>query len=101
MFSYIQGDVIAAGEAAYQQYITDYQNLVSSTVTHPAILGYCVGNEIFGGDVTSNAQFWANFGALLNAAKAAGQSQGVTPFLMTATNDNYTPRRCMAGHQAG
>ena len=46
MFSYIQGDVIAAGGAAYQQYITDYQNLVRSTVTHPAILGYCVGNEI-------------------------------------------------------
>jgi hypothetical protein len=90
MFSYIQGDVIAAGGDAYQQYITDYQNLVRSTVTHPAILGYCVGNEIFG-DVTSNAQFWANYGALLNAAKAAGQSQGVTPFLMTATNDNYTP----------
>ena len=91
MFSYVQGDVIAAGGAAYQQYITDYQNLVGSTATHPAILGYCVGNEIFGGDVTSNPQFWVNYGALLNAAKAAGQSQGVTPFLMTATNDNYTP----------
>jgi hypothetical protein len=91
MFSYVQGDVIAAGGAAYQQYITDYQNLVGSTATHPAILGYCVGNEIFGGDVTSNPQFWVNYGALLNAAKAAGQSQEVTPFLMTATNDNYTP----------
>ena len=32
MFSYVQGDVIAAGGAAYQQYITDYQNLVGSTV---------------------------------------------------------------------
>ena len=91
MFSYVQGDVIAAGGADYDQYVTDYKNMVSSTVTHPAILGYCVGNEIFGGDVTSNAQFWANYGALLNAAKATGKSQGVTPFLMTATNDNYTP----------
>ena len=100
MFSYVQGDVIAAGGAAYQQYITDYQNLVGSTATHPAILGYCVGNEIFGG-VTSNAQFWANFGALLNAAKAAGQQQGVTPFLMTATNDDYTPAQTLAGHPAG
>jgi hypothetical protein len=90
MFSYIQGDVIAAGGAAYNQYVTDYQNMVRSTVTHPAILGYCVGNEIFGGDVTSNPTFWQNFGALLNAAKAAAP-QGVTPFLMTATNGNYTP----------
>ena len=99
MFSYVQGDVIAAGGAAYQQYITDYQNLVSSTVTHPAILGYCVGNEIFGG-VTSNAEFWANFGALLNAAKAAGP-QGVTPFLMTATNDDYTPAQTWPAIQQG
>ena len=100
MFSYIQGDVIAAGGSDYQQYITDYQNLVRSTVTHPAILGYCVGNEIFGG-VTSNAQFWANFGALLNAAKAAGQEQGVTPFLMTATNDDYTPAQTWPAIQLG
>ena len=100
MFSYVQGDVIAAGEAGYQQYITDYQNLVRSTVTHPAILGYCVGNEIFGG-VTSNTQFWANFGALLNAAKAAGQEQGVTPFLMTATNDDYTPAQTWPAIQLG
>ena len=99
MFSYVQGDVIAAGGAAYQQYITDYQNLVSSTVTHPAILGYCVGNEIFGG-VTSNDEFWANFGALLNAAKAAGP-QGVTPFLMTATNDDYTPAQTWPAIQQG
>ncbi|HEY5952844.1 MAG TPA: hypothetical protein VIT18_00690 [Terrimicrobiaceae bacterium] len=90
MFSYIQGDVIAAGGAAYNQYVTDYQNLVASTVTHPAILGYCVGNEIFGGGVTSNATFWTNFGLLLDAAKAAAP-QGVIPFLMTATNDDYTP----------
>lgn len=91
MFSYVQGEVIAAGGAAYNQYVTDYQNMVRSTVTHPAVLGYCVGNEIFGGTVTTNPTFWRNFGALLNAARAAGQSQGVIPFLMTATNDNYTP----------
>jgi hypothetical protein len=91
MFSYIQGDVIAAGGAAYNQYVSDYQAMVSSTVTHPAVLGYCVGNEIFGGTVTTNPTFWQNFGALLNAARAAGQSQSVIPFLMTATNDNYTP----------
>jgi hypothetical protein len=100
MFSYIQGDVIAAGGAAYQQYITDYQNLVRSTVTHPAILGYCVGNEIFGG-VTSNAQFWINFGNLLNAAKEAGQEQNATPFLMTATNDDYTPAQTWPAIQQG
>ncbi len=101
MFSYVQGDVIAAGGAAYQQYITDYQNLVGSTVTHPAILGYCVGNEIFGGDVTSNAQFWVNFGALLNAAKAAGQEQGVTPFLDDRHQRRLHTRPDMAGHSAG
>ena len=100
MFSYVQGDLIAAGGTAYQQYITDYQNLVRSTVTHPAILGYCVGNEIFGG-VTSNAQFWTNFGNLLNAAKEAGEEQGVTPFLMTATNDDYTPAQTWPAIQQG
>ena len=100
MFSYIQGDVIAAGGAAYQQYITDYQNLVRSTVTHPAILGYCVGNEIFGG-VTSSAQFWTNFGDLLNAAKEAGEEQNATPFLMSATNDDYTPAQTWPAIQLG
>ena len=91
MFSYVQGEVIAAGGSAYQQYLQDYDMMVQSTVKHPAILGYCVGNEIFGGDVTSNPQFWTNFGALVDKAHQAGMSQGVDPFLMTATNDNYTP----------
>jgi hypothetical protein len=92
MFSYVNGHVIEKGGQQFDQYLTDYTNMVSSTVKHPAILGYCVGNEIFGGDVTSNSQFWINYGKLLNAAKAAGQSQGVTPFLMTATNDNWAPK---------
>jgi hypothetical protein len=48
-----------------------------------------VGNEIFGG-VTGNHQFWANFGKLIDAAHGAGLSRGQNPFLMTATNDNFT-----------
>jgi hypothetical protein len=49
MFSFTLGGVIAEGGADYRQYLKDYANLVRSTVTHPAVFGYCVGNEIFGG----------------------------------------------------
>jgi hypothetical protein len=91
MMSYVQGGVIADGGAAYNQYVTDYTNLVKSTVTHPAVFGYLVGNEIFGG-VTDNPNFWANYGALVDAAHQAGLSQGKDPFLSTAIVDNYTPQ---------
>ncbi len=101
MFSYVQGDLIAAGGPAYQQYLQDYDMMVKSTVNHPAILGYCVGNEIFGGNVTSNPQFWENFGALVNKAHQAGRSQNADPFLMTATNDNYTPAQTWPAVQQG
>lgn len=90
MMSYTQGGVIAEGGAAYQQYITDYTNMVKSTVQHPAIFGYLVGNEITGG-VDSNPTFWTNYGALVDAAHNAGVSQGVNPFLSTAIVDDYTP----------
>jgi hypothetical protein len=61
MFSYTQGNVIAQGGAGFNDYIRQYDKLVKSTVKHPAVFGYLVGNEIFGG-VTQNAQFWQNFG---------------------------------------
>jgi hypothetical protein len=91
MFSYTQGDVIAQGGTGLNNYIRQYDALVKSTVKHPAVFGYLVGNEIFGG-VTQNAQFWQNFGTLINAAQGAGLSQGQNPFLMTATNDEFTPQ---------
>jgi hypothetical protein len=91
MFSYTQGDVIAQGGTGLNNYIRQYDELVKSTVKHPAVFGYLVGNEIFGG-VTQNAQFWQNFGTLINAAQGAGLSQGQNPFLMTATNDEFTPQ---------
>jgi hypothetical protein len=91
MFSYTQGDVIAQGGTGLNDYIRQYDELVKSTVKHPAVFGYMVGNEIFGG-VTQNSQFWANFGKLINAAQGAGRSQGQNPFLMTATNDEFTPQ---------
>ena len=90
MFSFTLGGEIAAGGAAYKQYIEDYQLLVKSTVRHKAVFGYTVGNEIFGGQ-ENNPQFWKNYGNLLNAARTAGQSQGENPFLITATVDNFTP----------
>lgn len=91
MFSYTQGNVIAQGGAGFNDYIRQYDKLVKSTVKHPAVFGYLVGNEIFGG-VTQNAQFWQNFGTLINAAQGAGLSQGQNPFLMTAINDEFTPQ---------
>jgi hypothetical protein len=82
--------VIANGGNGLNDYIRQYDELVKSTVKHPAVFGYMIGNEIFDG-VTNNPQFWNNFGALINAAQGAGLSQGQNPFLMTATNDNFTP----------
>jgi hypothetical protein len=91
MFSYTQGNVIAAGGDGYRQYLRDYAQLVRSTVTHPAVFGYCVGNEIFGG-LAGSDRFWNNYGKLLDAATAAGRTQGRDPFLITATVDNFTPQ---------
>ena len=91
MFSYTQGGVIAQGGAGFNDYIRQYDELVKSTVKHPAVFGYLVGNEIFGG-VTQNPQFWTNFGRLIDAAQGAGLLQGQNPFLMTAINDEFTPQ---------
>jgi hypothetical protein len=90
MFSYTQGGVIAQGGNGLNDYIRQYDELVKSTVKHPAVFGYTIGNEIFD-SVTQNPQFWQNFGILINAAQGAGLSQGQNPFLTTATNDNFTP----------
>ena len=91
MFSYTRGDVIAAGGAGLDDYIKQYGELVKSTVKHPAVFGYIIGNEIFDG-VTGNATFWANFGKLIDAAQSAGLSQKEKPFLTTATKDDFTPQ---------
>ena len=91
MFSYTQGNVIAQGGTGLNDYIRQYTELVKSTVKHPAVFGYMVGNEIFGG-VTQNPQFWTNFGILIDAAQGAGLSQGQNPFLTTAVNDEFTPQ---------
>lgn len=92
MFSYTQGGVIAQGGAGLNDYIRHYDKMVLSTVTHPAVFGYMIGNEIFDG-VTQNAQFWQNFGRLIDAADGAARRQtGHGTFLMTATNDNFTPQ---------
>jgi hypothetical protein len=91
MFSYTQGGVIADGGDGFRDYIMQYEKLVKSTVTHPAVFGYMIGNEIFDG-VTKNPQFWTNFGKLIDAANDAGLAVGQKPFLTTATNDDFTPQ---------
>jgi hypothetical protein len=100
MFSYTQGGVIAQGGNGLNDYIRQYDELVKSTIKHPAVFGYLVGNEIFGG-VTQNPQFWTNFGTLINAAQGAGLSQGQNPFLMTAVNDEFTPQTSWPGIKLG
>src|SRR5205823_2780626 len=91
MFSYTQGGVIAQGGTGFNDYVRQYDELVKSTIKHPAVFGYLVGNEIFDG-VTQNQQFWTNFGKLIDAAQGAGLSQSQNPFLMTAINDEFTPQ---------
>jgi hypothetical protein len=91
MFSYTQGNVIQGGGRPLDDYIRQYTKLVQSTVKHPAVFGYMIGNEIFGG-VTQSPQFWTNFGKLIDAAQGAGLSQGQNPFLTTAVNDEFTPQ---------
>src|SRR6266536_1833255 len=91
MFSYTQGGAIAQGGTDFNNYLRQYGELIKSTVKHPAVFGYMVGNEIFGG-VTQNPQFWTNFGRLIDAAQGAGLSQGQNPFITTAINDEFTPQ---------
>lgn len=88
MFSYTDGGTIAGGGAGLQGFITDYTNMVASTVKHRAVFGYLIGNEIFGGQ-SSNPTFWTNFGQIVDAAHQAGVAQGQAPFLATATEDDY------------
>jgi hypothetical protein len=90
MFSFTLGPQIAAGGTLFQDYLRQYTELVASTVTHPAVFGYCVGNEIYDG-VTGNPQFWINFGKLIDTAESAGIGQGKKPFITTAITDDYTP----------
>ena len=96
MFSYVQGGEIAAGGQAYQRYLEDYEMMVKSTIRHPAVLGYCIGNEIFDG-VANNQKFWTNFGALVDRADRAGLSMDRKPFLMLQLP--ITTRREPAGPQ--
>lgn len=90
MFSFTEGGVIRGGGPGLDNYISQYTELVKSTVTHPAVFGYMVGNEIYDDNAPADPQFWTNFGRLVDAANDAGLSQGKKPFLTTATNDNFT-----------
>ncbi len=105
MMSYTQGGVIAAGGSQLDGYINDYTKMVRSTVTHPALFGYLVGNEIVTNDLANNPTFWVNFGKLVDRAFAAGVTQGRNPFITTAIVDNYTPEAAwpavLKGEQSG
>ncbi|MFV0337548.1 MAG: hypothetical protein ACK5LK_04805 [Chthoniobacterales bacterium] len=88
MTSYVQGGDITAGGANFNNYKTQWTNLVASTVNHPAVLGYVLGNEIMAGQ-TGNAAFWNNYGDLLDTATSAGTAQGQNPFIISAIADAY------------
>jgi hypothetical protein len=45
MFSYTQGEVIAQGGGGLKNYIRQYDELVKSTVKHPAVFGYWWGTK--------------------------------------------------------
>jgi hypothetical protein len=92
MFSFTLGPLIEAGGTDFKNYKRQYTELVESTVTHPAVFGYLIGNEIFDA-LTGSAQFWINFGKLFDTAETAGLSQGKKPFLTTAITDDFTPQK--------
>jgi hypothetical protein len=71
-------------------YEGQWRKLVQSTVNHPAVAGYILGNEIFGGARNSKSQFWKNYGRILNAAYLAGVSVSNPPFLIAAINDDVS-----------
>ena len=88
MTSFVVGGQIANGGENFERYLSDYEKLVKSTINHPAVFGYMVGNEIFGGGVIFNPNFWINYGKLVDTANAAGLLVGKKkPFLTTATDD--------------
>lgn len=87
MTSYVQGGDIAAGGAVFQQYKNDWTNLVASTASHPAVLGYTVGNEIYSPSVNNNPTFWQNYGQLVDVVHNTAAGQGKDPLITTAIND--------------
>lgn len=90
MTSYVQGGDIAAGGATFQQYKTDWTNLVASTASHPAVLGYTVGNEIYSPSTDNNPTFWQNYGQLVDLVHNTAAGQGKDPLITTAINDGLT-----------
>jgi hypothetical protein len=69
-------------------YESQWEKLVKSTVNHPAVVGFTLGNEIFDrASKDSKSKFWVNYGKILQAAYKAGLSVGKAPFLIAAIND--------------
>jgi len=87
MTSYIDPTALETGKGLgdlkYQ-----WELLVKSTVTHPAVVGYVLGNEIYGQATNANAPFWKNYGTLLDNSVQAAKSQGKTTLFMAAINDD-------------
>jgi hypothetical protein len=87
MTSYLDQAAVEHGNDL-PKFAGQWVKLVKSTVNHPAVIGYTVGNEIFDkASKDSRSNFWKNYGKILDAAYNAGTSAGKAPFLIAAIND--------------
>jgi hypothetical protein len=86
-------------------YQNQWSKLVKSTVNHPAVVGYTLGNEIFDrASKDPKSAFWQNYGKILASAYQAGIASGKAPFLIAAINDEpigSTPNQYWPVIQAG
>jgi hypothetical protein len=103
MTSYLDQAGVEHGDVSLFE--KQWAQLVKSTANHPAVVGYTVGNEIFGpASKDPKSAFWKNYGKILQAAYRAGLSVGKPPFLIAAINDEpagFTPNQYWPVIKAG
>jgi len=65
----------------FQQKLALFKTLAQMTNTHPAIMGYMLGNENIGGDL-NNPTFWNNYNAIAAALKQIAPNKLTTTGLV-------------------
>eukprot|EP00759_Apiculatamorpha_spiralis_P021498 PhF_6_TR26261/c0_g1_i1/m.37577 len=76
-----------------------YTNMVLETADHPAVMGYSIGSEI-GGDPNNNPSYWADFNAVIAAARRGlqGRRKIITSGTYQADCTSCSPVVPVIGH---